>query len=92
MTCSYHVVVSPGSPITVETQDASPSPLLSSPEPEGGAVVVSKEALGQEFCAPPPINDYLIHKTVFLTCKYDAGVFSTLISTVATPNPTNPPL
>ena len=69
MTYSYYVVVSPGSPITVETQDASPSPLLPSPEP-GGAVVVTKEALGQQFWAPPPlINDYLIYKTVFLTCK-----------------------
>lgn len=91
MTCSYYVVVSPGSPITVETQDASPSPLLPSPEPEGGASGSVKGSLGARVL-PPAINDYLIHKTVFLTCKYDAGVFSTLISTVATPNPTNPPL
>ena len=48
MICSYYVVVSPGSSITVETQDASPSPLLPSPEP-GGAVVVTKEVLEQYY-------------------------------------------
>lgn len=75
----------------VETQDASPSPLFPSPEPEEGAVVVTKEALGQEFWEPP-INDYLIYKTLFLTCKYDGDAFSTLPSPVAIPNPTTPPL